>query len=183
MKKIATVLGIMLLVAVMAIPVSAWGPGWGRGYGMGHGQGYGMGPGHRYGMGPGYGYGAGTESCVGFNLNLTAEQSAKIQALRETHLKEITPLRNQIFSKQAELKLLWVQSNPDKNKIVSTQKEISDLQYRIKEKSINSRLEISKVLTPEQQAKRLFSRSGKRSYPRAGTCGNQHYGRGLMGWR
>ncbi|HUT43763.1 MAG TPA: Spy/CpxP family protein refolding chaperone [Desulfobacterales bacterium] len=177
MKKLATVLGIMLLVAVIAIPVSARGPGWGRG----HDQGYGMGPGYGYGMGPGYGYGRGTENCGGFNLNLTAEQSAKIEALRETHIKEVTPLRNQIFSKEAELKLLWIQSNPDKNKIVSTQKEISDLQYSIKEKSTNYQLEISKVLTPEQKAKRLFSRSGKRNYPRSGICGNQQYGRGLMG--
>ncbi|MDO9528828.1 MAG: Spy/CpxP family protein refolding chaperone [Syntrophales bacterium] len=157
MKKLATVLGTMLLVVVMTIPVFARGPGWERGHGMG------------------------TESCEGYNLNLTAEQSAKIQSLRETHLKEATPLRNQLFSKRSELKLLWVQINPDKNKIMSKQKEISDLQYRIKEKSTNYRLELSKVLTQEQQAKRLFSRSGKRSHPRAGICGNQYYGRGLMG--
>lgn len=167
MKKLATVLGIMLLVAVIAIPVSARGPVWGR----------------DHGVGPGHGYGMGTEICKGFNLNLTAEQSAKIQSLRETHLKEVTPLRTQIFTKKAELKLLWVQNNPDKNKIMSKQKEISDLQYRMKEKSTDYRLEIHKVLTPEQRAQQLFSRSGKRSYSRAGICGNQYHGMGLKGWR
>jgi len=173
MKKLATVLGIMLLVVVMTIPVFAKGPGWERGYGMGPG----------YGRDPGTGPWCNLKSNAGFNLNLTAEQSAKIQSLRETHLKEVTPLRTQLFSKKAELKLLWVQIDPDKNKIMSKQKEISDLQYRIKEKSTNYRLEIHKVLTPEQQAQRLFSRSGKRSYPRSGTCGNQYYGKGLMGRR
>ncbi len=165
MKKLATILGIMLLVAVIAIPVSARGPGWGSDHGMGYG----------------YGYGMGKAGCENFNLNLTAKQSAKIQSLRETHLKEVTPLRTQLFSKKAELKLLWVQSNPDKNKILAAQKEISDLQYRIKEKSTDYRLEIHKVLTPEQRAQRLFSRSGKRSYSRAGICGNQYHGRGLKG--
>lgn len=167
MKKLATVLGIMLLVAVIAIPVSARGPGWGK----------------DHDMGPGYGYGIGKAGCESFNLNLTAEQSAKIQSLRKTHLKEVTPLRTQLFSKKAELKLLWVQNNPDKNKIMSKQKEISDLQYRIKEKSIDYRLETNKVLTPEQRAQQLFSRSGKRRYSRAGICGNHYHGRGLMNWR
>ncbi len=171
MKKLATVLGIMLLVAVIAIPVSARGPGWGSN--SGSCPGYGMGTGNGMGM----------KICKSSNLNLTAEQSAKIQSLRETHLKEVTPLRTKLFTKKAELKLLWAQVNPDKNKIMSKQKEISDLQYSMKEKSTDYRLEIHKVLTPEQRAQQLFSKSGKKNNSRAGICGKQYHERGLKGRR
>ena len=34
MKTLGTILGIMLLVAALAVPVLAWGPGWGKGHHM-----------------------------------------------------------------------------------------------------------------------------------------------------
>jgi Spy/CpxP family protein refolding chaperone len=123
------------------------------------------------------------ESCAILDLNLTTEQSAKIWSFRETHLKEVMPLRNQLFSKRAELRLLWVQIKTDKNKIISKQKEISNLQYQIREKKTNYRLEIRKVLTPEQQGKLMLSRGGKNHKHQAGTGRNQHNRKGSAGWR
>ncbi len=163
MKKLATVLGVMLLVVVMTVPVFARGSKWEKDPGMKPGR--------------------NMESCAVFNLNLTTEQSEKIRSFRETHLKEVMPLRNQLFGKRAELRLLWVQINPDKSKIVSMQKEISDLQYRIREKKTSYRLEIRKILTPEQQAKLILIRSGKGKSSGTGMGGNQHHKSGLMGWR
>jgi len=84
--------------------------------------------------------------------NLTPEQASKIQSIREAYLKEIAPLQQQLLAKKLELRSLWLSPNPDQAKINALQKDILNLTAKIQEKSTNARLEIRKVLTPEQQA-------------------------------
>jgi len=134
-KMIVAVLGIALL----ATSGLAMAQGWGRGAGMGYGpcmQGYGQ-------TGPGAG---------APGLNLTAEQNQKISALQENFFKETVPLRNELMAKQLELRSLWAQTNPDQEKILAKQKEINTLRAQLQEKGTKNRLEMRKVLTPEQQA-------------------------------
>lgn len=163
MKRLTIILGVVLLVAAMTAPVFARGSGWGKGHGMK----------------PGWGM----EDCAVLKLDLTAEQSAKIQTLREAHLKEMVSPRNRLFSKRAELKALWTQVEPDKDKIMAKQKEISELRDQIRKKKTDYRFEIRKVLTPEQQAKLQFTKNMKRRGPRLGIGRNQRYRSGSMGWR
>ncbi|MGB9630039.1 MAG: Spy/CpxP family protein refolding chaperone [Thermodesulfobacteriota bacterium] len=125
-KKTIVGLGLVLAVALMATVAFAWGPGRGIGWG------------------PGYGYPA--------IPNLTAEQSSKIQALQKSYLDEIAPLQQDLLKKKTELRSLWLSPNPDQAKITALQKEILNLQSKIAEKATNLRLEIRKILTPEQQA-------------------------------
>jgi len=127
MKKTTIIgLSLVMVVALMATAAFAWGPGRG------------------YGMGPGYGTPA--------IPNLTAEQSSQIQVLQKAHLDEIAPLREELFKKSTELRSLWLIQNPDQAKITALQKEILNLNSKLQEKGTNLRLEIRKVLTPEQQA-------------------------------
>jgi Spy/CpxP family protein refolding chaperone len=127
MKKITIIgLSLMLALALMATAALAWGPG--RGYGMGAGY--------------------GTPAIP----NLTVEQSSKIQALQKAHLDEIAPLQQDLFKKRTELRSLWLNQNPDSAAITAKQKEILNLQTQLQEKGTNLRLEIRKLLTPEQQA-------------------------------
>jgi Spy/CpxP family protein refolding chaperone len=86
------------------------------------------------------------------NLNLSPDQANKIQTLREARWKEIKPLRNELFNRFTELKLLWMQANPDQAKIRTRQQEIRDIQGQLQDKLTTHRLEIRKILTPEQQA-------------------------------
>jgi Spy/CpxP family protein refolding chaperone len=130
-----------MLVAVLVVALSlstgaAMAQGWGRGSGYGPGSGPGYGP--RGAWGPG--------------LNLTSEQNQKLQALQESFLKQTLPLRNEMQIKQFDLRTLWAQSNPDQGKILAKQKEINALREQLQEKGIQNRLEIRKILTPEQQA-------------------------------
>jgi Spy/CpxP family protein refolding chaperone len=141
MKKM--IVGLMV-VALLATAGMAMAQGWGRGMGYGPGPGAGYGP----GAGPGYG----PQGSWGPGLNLTAEQNQKIQAMRESFFKETLPLRNEMQTKQLELRTLWAQTNPDQDKILAKQKEINALRAQLQEKGTRHRLEMRKVLTPEQQA-------------------------------
>jgi Spy/CpxP family protein refolding chaperone len=135
MKKM--IVGLMV-VALLATAGVAMAQGWGRGMG--------------YGPGPGCGSGYGPQGSWGPALNLTAEQNQKIQAMRESFFKETLPLRNEMQTKQLELRTLWAQTNPDQEKILAKQKEVNSLKAQMQEKGTRHRLEMRKILTPEQQA-------------------------------
>ncbi|HYA13218.1 MAG TPA: Spy/CpxP family protein refolding chaperone [Syntrophales bacterium] len=114
---------------------------------------------YAFAVGPGMERGRGGGACYGgeimalSKLDLTAEQTAKVNALREAHLRDIKPLRDKMFIKRGDLKLLWLQTNPDKDKIMAAQKEIRTLRDQMQDKMTAYRLEVLKVLTPEQREK------------------------------
>jgi Spy/CpxP family protein refolding chaperone len=90
-------------------------------------------------------------------LNLTEEQTTRINALRNTHLKEIKPLQDTLFSKGGDLRLLWLETDPDRDKIMALQKEIRTLRDQMQDKNTSHRLAILKILTPEQRNKLVGS--------------------------
>jgi len=141
MKKLTTILVTLIAVTALTASAFAFGPGWGRGYGSG----------------PYYG----PDERAYSGLNLTAEQTAKINALRDAYLKDTKPLQDKLFSKRGDLKLLWLQTNPDQNKILAVQKEIRALRDQMQDKMTTQRLEVLKVLTPEQQEKIKSFRMGR----------------------
>lgn len=165
MKKLT--LTIFTVLLVMAMAALSFGYGWGRGE---EGRGWGPGPGPCAG------------DCVSAlsGLNLTADQEAKIRSLREEQVKEIKPLRDAMFSKRDDLRLLWREKNPDQEKIVSVQREIRGLRDQVQDKATAGRLAMLKVLTPEQQDK-FQSYGGKGFGPGAGRGSGQCAGRGA-GW-
>ncbi len=131
MKKTHT-----LIIAAALVLVASWavaGPGGMGGWGRG-------------GMGPGYGVPyAGAP-------NLTPEQAQKIQDLRRSYYEEIAPLQSQLFSKRTEMRLLWSQPNPDAGKINAKQREVLELEAKLREKATQHQLAVRKLLTPEQLA-------------------------------
>ena len=148
MKK-ATIIGLSLVLglALVATVALAWGPGFGPGFGRGFG-------------GPAYGSPR--------IPNLTAEQSAQIQALRDGFLKEIEPLQKELYAKGQEFRNLWQSSNPDQAAISAKQKVMIDLQTQLQGKATNLGLKIRKVLTPEQLAQMPTSNQGAGFGPGAG---------------
>jgi len=142
MKKISMIAALVLLVASATWVVA--GP---------HGKGGWDGSGW-----DGHGWCPGASQLS--TLNLTTEQSEKVRALRESFLKEITPIRTQLFTKKAELKLLWMQTGLDAAKIKATQKEILGLIGQMQEKSTDSRMAFRNLLTPEQTTQLLAQGMG-----------------------
>ncbi|MFH1078645.1 MAG: Spy/CpxP family protein refolding chaperone [Pseudomonadota bacterium] len=140
MKKLSMLFLAVLIATALASTTFAYG--WGNGWGRGHARGAFAG-----------GTGCDREFQASQQLGLTAEQTAKIRDLREAHLKDIQPLLDKMFSKRGELKLLWLQKTPDREKITAVQKEIGSLRDQIQEKKTSHRLAMFDVLTPEQQTK------------------------------
>jgi Spy/CpxP family protein refolding chaperone len=168
MKKLTLVLMAVVLGVFLTAPAFAFGPTDGRGPGPGYGPGNGRGP-EYYGN-------------AGFNrLNLSDEQKTKVEALVTASQKEIRPLSEKMFDKSVALRRLWLQSNPDKDKIIALQKEVRTLRDQIQDKTTAMRLEMRKQLTPEQNEKLANSRWGRGSGfgPRGGMRGQGGPGPGM----
>lgn len=97
------------------------------------------------------------------NLNLTEEQKSKIDAMRESLRKEMTPIRTDLIKKRMELDLLWMEDNPNGDKIKSKQKEIRELRGTLEEKYTDFRLNVNSVLTPEQRTELMTKRAQRKS--------------------
>ncbi len=111
---------------------------------------------------------------VWHKMNLSAEQKTKIETIRTAAYKELRPLREKMFDKSMELRHLWLQPNPDEEKILNAQKEINKLRDAISDKVTAMKLEIHKVLTPEQIKKFADLNWGRRGYaPRGAERGSR----------
>jgi len=163
MKKLSMVFLAVLIATALASTTFAygWGGGWGRGHARGACDG---------------GPGCDRDIQAVQALGLTAEQTAKIRDMREANLKDIQPLRDKMFSRRGELRLLWLQKTPDREKITAVQKEIGSLRDQMQEKMTSHRLAMLDVLTPEQRTKVQALVAGKGFGPGRGACGAGGFG-------
>ena len=131
MKKILIALGSFLLVAFLAVPLLADGPGWNGGH---HMRGYwGSNPGSCWDYGRGY-------------TNLSKEEQSQLKELENKFSNETYRLRNEIWSKLAELNSYLNSTNPDSQKLKALQRELSDLRAEMDEKRLAYELEARKIL-------------------------------------
>jgi len=137
MKKLILAIGSILLTMAISTNLMAGEYGRGRGHMMMPGAAR-----QQEGMYALYG-----------KLNLTADQKARIETLRNAHLRDMKPFQDQMFSKRGDLKLLWLQTSPDKEKIVAVQKDIRAIRDKIQDKAVAHRVDAYNILTPEQQEK------------------------------
>ena len=86
-----------------------------------------------------------------------------------------------MFDKSVELRRLWLNENPDKDKILAVQKEVRTLRDKMEDKATALRFEIRKVLTPEQQEKLASFGWGRGPGfgPRGGMRGQGGHGPGM----
>lgn len=166
MKKLTLTLIAVGIGLLISLPAFAMGPGYGRGTGEG------MGP----GSGPCY-----YRDAAWTKLNISDEQKTKIEALQLAHQKEIRPIREKMFDKSVELRRTWLQADPDKDKIFALQKEVRVLRDQLEDKATAQKLEIRKLLTPEQQEKlaNFGWGRGKGFGPRGGMRGQGGGGPGI----
>ncbi|UCF03690.1 MAG: Spy/CpxP family protein refolding chaperone [Deltaproteobacteria bacterium] len=123
MKKLVTIFGILVFVAVLTAPVFAHR--WGRGGNYG-------GPGSCWSESGGYG-------------NLTESQRTELEKLEESFFNDTVKLREEIWSKSAELNTALNAADPDVKKIRTLQGEISALKAKMSEQRVNFELEARKI--------------------------------------
>lgn len=137
---------------------------------------------NRDGYGLGEGRGIGHCGNAGLNrLDLSDEQKAKIETLINSDQQVIRPIREKLFDKSVALRRLWLQENPDKDRILALQKEVRTLRDDMEDKATALRFEIRKVLTAEQQEKLTSFRWGRGHGfgPRGRMKGRGGYGPGI----
>jgi len=86
----------------------------------------------------------------GKDHSLTPEQKAKIQELRRNFRRENAKLIGAIVTKKLEFESLWTDPKSDSKAILDKERELRDLRNQLKDKTILMRLEVRKLLTPEQ---------------------------------
>lgn len=161
MKKVMMIVAVIALAAIVSSPAMAY---------RGMRAGYGSGPGNVADIGAARG------------LDLTADQTEKINAIRAAHLRDIQPLQDQMYSKSQELRSLWLATTPDRDKITALQKEAQGLRDQLTDKRTTYRLEVRQVLTPEQLAKVQAYATGRgmgRMGGGAGMMDGHGYGGGM----
>ncbi|MBU1343109.1 MAG: periplasmic heavy metal sensor [Proteobacteria bacterium] len=127
MKKTIIISSTLLMVALVAGSVFAWGPGYGRGMDSGSGQ-----------------------FCQGFRgqttwNDLSQNQREELTALRQKFIDETYAARSAKFVKHQEMRLLMETSDPDRAKLGALLQEITNFQKQVMEKQIDFQLAAKKV--------------------------------------
>jgi len=128
MKKLLAAIGIGALVLALAIPVLGHGP---RGGWRGH-----------------MGWGGGPEYCWGRDggsSNLTEDQRKQLDMVDQKFYDGTAQLRNDLWAKRGELQILMNTSDPDPEKAMALQKELSDLAGKMAELRLEYQLEAKKI--------------------------------------
>lgn len=87
------------------------------------------------------------------DLNLSDEQVTKIADINKDHMKKMLDYKEKLAPKKIQLKKLLLEDSVDMAKVRTLLKEIGDLRVELQALRIEHRLDIEKVLTPEQKAK------------------------------
>ena len=127
MKKIITLIGILVLAGVVIFPIMAFSHGsWGGGN---HMMGY-----------------WGNSSDYMWDRNLTSKQETRVKALDRKFYDDTKELRDRIWSKSQELETVLSGSDPDIDTAKTLQKEISDLRATLDEKTLTHEIEVRKIV-------------------------------------
>lgn len=83
--------------------------------------------------------------------NLTDEQQQKINDLKVKHIKDVTPLKNELGEKRARMRTLQSVEKPDLNAINKLIDEMAAVRAQIQKKAAAHKVEVASLLTDEQK--------------------------------
>ena len=139
MKKAVILIAGIALVGIISLPLFAHGPGWGGNW---RGGGYGDCPYYDY-----------------QGDNLTQEQKAEIDALRDGYRANTEKIREQLQDTNYDLRTELIKSAPDETRVRELQKEISKLRSEMDSARIDHTLKVKKIAPDAQPG--YSSRSGR----------------------
>jgi len=116
----------------------------------------------------------------GEGLNLTPEQKAKFKEMRRKFIGENAQLIGGLTTKRLELRSLWSDPKASSQAILAKERELRELQNRMRDKIIQYRLEFRSSLTPEQIEKLGMMKGRGRGRMMGRGCGMGHPPRSRM---
>ncbi len=160
-NKVILILTVIAIAGFSAYAFADWGMGYGR-YGMG-----------MSGGGMGY-YGQ------GYMGNLSADEIGALDQERAAFFKATEDLRQDIYAKELELRSELAKQNPDTQKAVKLQKDISELVTQLDQKRVEHVVKMKKI---NPDADRGFMGRGNMRYGMmgGGMMGPDMMGGGMMG--
>jgi zinc resistance-associated protein len=127
--KIIVAAAIVGLVGFAATSFAGWGRGWGGG-------------GYCLGQGPGWGRWGG--GAPGYQGNLNDQEIDKLNKERQAFFEDTRELREKLYQKELELRSEMAKQDPDVNKAVALQKEVSELQGQLDQKRVEQGIKMQK---------------------------------------
>ena len=149
---------IIIALALTATPAFAK-KGKGTGEVRGNGDGKGYGEGHRdFEPGEGrFGKRGKRHGNRGMRwlkqLDISADQKVKIDALKANTKSTTEPLRDKLRTLKQQMRAAWQVDAPNKGNILSLHRKIHKIKGEIGKYRIQLRLDVFAILTPEQRAK------------------------------
>ena len=115
------------------------------------------------------------------DLNLTDEQVTKIGDINKEHRKKMLDYREKLAPREIQLKKMLLEDSVDMARVRALLKEIGDLRVELQALRIEHRLDIEKVLTPDQKAKMRQHRMHMMKKGRDRQCPMEQRGHGGHG--
>ena len=94
-------------------------------------------------------------------LELTPDQEATFRSLHADHKTSAAPIREKVKALRSEMRETWQEPELDEGNIMEISREIHRLKAELAELRISLRIDIHKILTPEQRD-RLAQGPGRR---------------------
>lgn len=155
MKRSKAAISIIAFGVIVLIAAVAFAHGGYRRH-MGDWGGQMMGPGYggRHMMDYGPGYGSGMRGYGGWGT-LSEEDASKLDAARDDFYKETKELRAKISDARIALRDEMIKEQPNEEKVLYLQKQVSKLEAEFDQKSLAHQLKINKLM-PERYQDRAF---------------------------
>jgi len=145
MNKFGKVMIVVAIVGIAGYAATSFA-GWGRGGG-----------GNCWGEGGGYGQRG--SAAPGNQGNLSDQDMDKIQKERQAFFEDTRVTRENLYQKELELRSEMAKQDPDVNKAVALQKEVSELEGQLNQKRIEQRIKMKKE-NPDLFAGRGYGKGG-----------------------
>ena len=165
MNKLGKIIVVAAIVGIVGFAATSFA-GWGRGGGGGDNC-----------WGQGGGYGQRGSAAPGYQGNLSDQDIDKLNSERQAFFEDTRELRENRYQKELELRSEMAKQDPDVNKAVALQKEVSELQGQLNQKRVEHRIKMQK-----ENPNFIAGRGMGRGYGKGGGgMGRGFQGRGGMG--
>ncbi|MCP4630599.1 MAG: periplasmic heavy metal sensor [bacterium] len=161
MNKLGKIIILAAIIGIVGYAATSFA-GWGRGGGGNCG-------------GQGGGWGQRGSAAPGYQGNLSDQDRDKLNQARQGFFEDTRELQENLYQKELELRSEMAKQDPDVNKAVALQKEVSDLEGQLSQKRVEQRLKMQKE-NPDLFAGRGYGMG--RGYGKGGGGMGRGYGMG-----